>query len=119
LRCDVKVGELLIAMDLDRFKADHWWNVVAFAGGVIAVGAVSAQFVAAFLIGLGLLAFGAGEWFNHPPRTEIARSNIVNIYAKTRSNPWKPKVQGILLDALGIALFGFGFFRLFAVPLAP
>jgi len=105
-------------MDLDRFKPDHWWNLVAVAGGLIAVGAVPAQFVAAFLIGLGLLSFGIGEWINHPQRTEIARSKIVNIYTKTRTNPWKPKVFGIGLDALGIGLFALGLLRLL-VPLAP
>jgi hypothetical protein len=67
-------------MDLDRFKPEHWWNVVAVAGGLIAVAAVSQQFVAAFLIGLGLLCFGIGEWINHPQRTEIARSVVVNMY---------------------------------------
>ena len=51
----------ITVMDLDRFKPDHWWNVVAVAGGLIAVAAVPAQFVAAFLIGLGLLLFGAGD----------------------------------------------------------
>jgi hypothetical protein len=102
-------------MNLDQFKPDHWWNVVAFAGGVIAVAAVPAQFVAALLIGLGILAFGVGEWFNHPQRTAMARSVIVSIHAKTGSNPWEPKILGLLLDALGVGLFGLGVFRLFAL----
>jgi hypothetical protein len=105
-------------MDLERFKPEHWWNVVAVAGGLIAVAAVSAQFVAAFLIGLGLLSFGVGEWINHPQRTEIARSVVVGMYAKTRSNPWKPTVFGLLLDALGVGLFVLGVFRLL-MPSAP
>jgi hypothetical protein len=102
-------------MNLDQFKPDRWWNVTAFAGGVIAVAAVAAQFVAALLIGLGILAFGVGEWFNHPPRTEMPRSVIVSIHAKTGSNRWQPKILGILLDALGVGLFGLGVFRLFAL----
>src|SRR5271170_7970369 len=68
-------------MDPDRFKADRWWNVVAGAGGLIAVAALWQQFIAAFPIGLGLLSFGVGEWINHPPRTEIARSMVVNTHA--------------------------------------
>ena len=112
-----KLGELLMAMDLDKSKLD-WWSVLAIAGGLIAVASVPRQFAAAFLIGLGFLSFGVGEWINHSQRTELARSGVVSIFAKTRSNPWKPKVHGILLDALGIGLFGFGLLRLFAVPIA-
>jgi hypothetical protein len=95
-------------MDLDRFKPDHWWNVVAFAGGLIAVAAVPSQFVAAFLIGLGLLFFGAGEWVNHPRQTQVKGAKVVGLYRVT-SNPWKPKVHGILMDGLGISLFALGF----------
>jgi hypothetical protein len=100
-------------MDLDRFKPDYWWNVVAVAGGLIAVAAVPAQFVAAFLIGLGLLFFGAGEWVNHPRQTQMKGAKVVGLY-KVTSNPWKPKVHGILMDGLGIALFALGFLRLLA-----
>jgi hypothetical protein len=104
-------------MDLDRFKPDHWWNVVAVAGGLIAVAAVSQQFVAAFLIGLGLLLFGAGEWVNHPRQTQVKGAKVVGLY-KVTGNPWKPKARGILMDVLGIGLFGLGLLRLL-VPSAP
>ena len=100
-------------MDLDRFKPDHWWNVVAVAGGLIAVAAVPVQFVAAFLIGLGLLFFGAGEWVNHPRQTQVKGAVVIGIY-KVTGNPWKPNVFGLLLDAFGIGLFGFGLLRLLA-----
>jgi hypothetical protein len=102
-------------MDLDRFKADRWWNVVAAAGGLIAVAALWQQFIAAFPIGLGLLSFGVGEWINHPPRTEIARSVVVNIHTKTGSNSWRPTVLGVILDGLGVGLFVFGIIRLLAL----
>ena len=81
LQRDVK-GELLIAMDLDKSKPVRWWNIVAFAGGLIAVAAGLEQFIAAVLIGLGLLSFGVGEWINHPKRIQMARSKIVNIDTK-------------------------------------
>ena len=86
---------------------------MAVAGGLIAVAAVPAQFVAAFLIGLGLLLFGAGEWVNHPHQTQVKGAKVVGLY-KATSNPWKPKVLGILMDGLGIALFALGFLRLLA-----
>jgi len=100
-------------MDMDQFKLDHWWNVVAVAGGLIAVAAVPVQFVAAFLIGLGLLLFGAGEWVNHPRRTEVKGAVVVDLYKPT-GDPWRFNVLGILLDILGVTLFAFGAFRLWA-----
>jgi hypothetical protein len=106
-----------MAMDLDAFKLDHWWHFVAIAGGLIAVAAVPGQFAAAFLIGLGLLFFGAGEWVNHPRQTQVKGAKVVGIY-KVTGNPWKPKVHGLLMDALGIGLLGLGIFRLL-VPSAP
>jgi hypothetical protein len=105
-------------MDLDRFKPDYWWNVVAIAGGLIAAAAILQQFIAAFPIGLGLLLFGAGEWVNHPRQTRgNGSSKVVGIY-KVTGNPRKPKVHGILMNVLGIGLFGLGLFRLLA-PTAP
>jgi hypothetical protein len=85
---------------------------VAAAGGLIAVAALWQQFIPAFPIGLGLLFFGVGEWINHPPRTEIARSVVVNIQTKTRSNSWRPTVLGVILDAFGVGVFVFGVVQL-------
>jgi hypothetical protein len=105
-------------MDLDRFKPDHWWNVVAAAGSLIAVAALWQQFLAAFPIGLGLLSFGIGEWINHPPQSEVAQSVVVNIHAKDASGSWKPAILGVILDALGVGLLVFGVIRLLT-PSAP
>jgi hypothetical protein len=104
-------------MKLEDLKSDHWWSVMAIAGGLIAVAAVPVQFISAFLIGLGIMFFGAGEWVNHPRQTQIKGAAGIGTY-KVTGNPWKPKVHGILMDAVGIGLFGFGIFRLL-VPLAP
>jgi hypothetical protein len=106
-----------VAVELESLKPDHWWKVIAIAGGLIAAAAVPVQFTSAFLIGLGLLLFGAGEWVNHARRTQIKGAPGVGTY-KVTGNPWKPTVTGILLDVLGVGLFGFGLFRLL-VPLAP
>jgi hypothetical protein len=108
---------LLSVMKLDDFKPEHWWNVVAIAGGLIAIAAVPTQFISAFLIGLGLLLFGTGEWINHARRTHIKGAPGIGTY-KVTGNPWKPTVRGILLDIVGVGLFGFGIFRLL-VPFAP
>ena len=48
-------------MELEDFKPDNWWSILTVAGGLIAIAAVPVQFISAFLIGLGLLFFGAGQ----------------------------------------------------------
>ena len=86
----------------------RWWNLIGAAGALLAVGSVAAQFVAGVLMGLGLLFFGAGEWGNHAERVTRFDGVIVDL------NPWHPYVFGLLLDAIGIGLFGFGLYRLVA-----
>jgi hypothetical protein len=65
-------------------------------------------FVPGVLIGLGLLLFGIGEWVNHP--IQMKRSGGVI----TESYPWRLSFFGVLLDVIGVGLFGFGLFRLLA-----
>jgi hypothetical protein len=95
--------------DLQDFNFKHPWALIAAAGAVIAAGS-AASFVPGLLMGLGLLFFGVGEWINHPQHTEIIRGETVGSYITHKTNPWKPKPFGLLLDALGIGLFGYGLF---------
>ncbi len=55
-----------------------------------------------------LLSFGAGEWGNHA--IHIKRTDGIT----AESYPWYPYFFGLLLDAIGIGLFGFGLYRLVA-----
>jgi hypothetical protein len=103
--------------DLNKFNVAHWWILLGGAGAVIAPTSITVQFVPGFLMGLGLLFFGVGEWINRPQRTEIQTSKIVGTYIKTTNNPWKPTVVGVVFDALGIGLFLFGLFLI--VPHLP
>jgi hypothetical protein len=101
---------------LKKFDLKHWWNLVAAAGAVIAAAFFAAQLTHGFLLGLGLLLFGAGERVNHPRRNEIARGEIVGSSITTESNPWKPNLTGLSLDAFGIVLFAFSLFLAVAAP---
>ena len=98
-------------MELEDFKPDNWWSILTVAGGLIAIAAVPVQFISAFLIGLGLLFFGAGESINRAKRIDIKGSTVVGLY-KVTNNPWRPTALGLILDAVGIFLFGFGAFWL-------
>jgi hypothetical protein len=100
-------------MKLEDFKPDKWWSILAVTGGLIAIAAVPAQFISAFLIGLGLLFFGAGESINRARRTDTRGSAVISLY-KVTHNPWRPTLLGLILDALGIFLFGVGVFWLLA-----
>ncbi|MEY9110425.1 hypothetical protein ABH999_006621 [Bradyrhizobium yuanmingense] len=93
-------------LDLSKISLDEWWKVVATAGGAIAVAAVAAKFTPAVLLGVGLLLFGVGEWFNHPLQTKVG------IGFKITGHPWRPRLFGIVMDVVGLALAFLGLYRL-------
>lgn len=98
-------------MDELKVNLKQWWILLG-AGGIVVAGASATKpFIPGFLIGLGLLFFGAGEWANHP--IQLKRSGGVT----TESYPWNPWHSycfGLLLDVVGIGLLAFGFCRLVA-----
>lgn len=94
-------------MELPKeFDDRHWWILVSIAGGLIAVASAPVKFVAGFVIGLGLLAFGIGQWIDHPIRSSVGGGFHVTGY------PWHPSVFGMMLSIAGGALFAFGLWRL-------
>jgi hypothetical protein len=100
----------------------NWWTLMGIAGALIAIASAPKPFVQGLLIGLGLMFFGAGEWINHPQRTEITTGQRPGDYITHKTNPWKPKSFGLLLDVLGVILFALGVLALFTfaqIPLAP
>jgi hypothetical protein len=91
-----------------KWGLKRWWNFIGAAGLLLAIVSAPVQFVAGVLMGLGLLFFGAGEWGNHAIRIRRTDGNTAESY------PWYPYFFGLLLDAIGIVLFGFGLYRLVA-----
>ena len=86
----------------------RWWNFIGAAGLLLAIASAPVQFIAGVLMGLGLLLFGAGEWGNHAIHIKRTDGTTAESY------PWYPYFFGLLLDAMGIVLFGFGLYRLVA-----
>jgi hypothetical protein len=103
---------------MKEFDFQHWWNLVAAAGVIIAVIFFVAQLNHGFLFGLGLLLFGIGERINHPVRSKLPRgeSGGSSSTSVTESYPREPTGFGISLDTLGIVLIGIS---LFLAVLAP
>ncbi len=93
---------------LGKWDLQQWWKPITAAGALFAIASALVQFVPGVLMGSGLLFFGAGEWGNHA--IHVKRSNGIII----ESYPWYPYPFGLLLDAIGIGLFGFGLYRLVA-----
>jgi hypothetical protein len=82
---------------MKEFDLQHWWNLVAAGGAIIAV----IFFVAhGFLFGLGLLLFGIGERINHPARSKLPHgdSGGSSSTSITESYPREPTGFGISLD---------------------
>jgi len=93
---------------LSKWDFEHWWKLLGAAGALIGAASAPPVFVPGVLIGLGLLFFGIGEWINHP--IQMKRSGGVI----TESYPWRFNSFGLVLDLIGVGLFGFGLFRLLA-----
>lgn len=99
-------------MDLKEFNLDRWWKMTAVAGALIAIASAPAGFAAGFLIGLGLLLFGVGEW-SMIGRHEEAVPSVFDSRAITH---WiifrKQSAFGLALDILGVMIFALGLYRL-------
>lgn len=63
------------------------------------------------LVGVKLLFFEVGEWINHPQNADIKGTMIGGVY-KIIGYRWRPKVFGLLLDAIGIGLLWFVVLRM-------
>lgn len=96
--------------ELYNFK--HWWALIAAAGAAIAVTGATKGSGPVLFIGLGLLLFGAGEWLNRPPKKEKQTVEGLIGFKVVDAHPWQPNALGVVLDVLGVALFGLGLFWL-------
>lgn len=86
----------------------QWWvALVVFGSGFLAA-AIAVKERDLVLIALGIVAFGFGEWRNHPLQTGVGPG------FKTTSYPHRASAFGMLLDALGAALIGLGLYRFLA-----
>jgi hypothetical protein len=92
--------------DLRAFGLDEWWKALAAAGLAIVLASITVKFVPAFLIGLGVLLFGIGEWRNHPLQEQIGFG------FKLSGHPRSASIFGLACDAVGLVLAALGLGKL-------
>ncbi|WP_439402868.1 hypothetical protein ACNJYA_11035 [Bradyrhizobium sp. DASA03068] len=86
-------------------KFAHWWSLLGVAGAAITAAAVNQQNPIGMYFGAALLFVGVGEWICRPEKTEIFNGPTPGSFITKRSNPWKPKLLGILFDLAGLSAF--------------
>jgi hypothetical protein len=96
--------------DIYNFK--NWWTLLAATGGAVAVAATPKLWVPGWLVGLGLLLFGAGEWINRPSTVQKQTAEGLKGFRVVPANRWQFNALGFALDTIGAALFGLGIFWL-------
>lgn len=104
---------------LSKLALDYWYKVMMVVGIVIfllaGAGLLKAYpLVPTSLISLGAFFFGVGEWMNHPLQTILIEPRIGSRGGILKGHPRNAKFGGILFDIFGIALIGFGVYKLFA-----
>jgi hypothetical protein len=103
-------------MDFKDFNFAHWWTLAAAAGGTIAAASGAVSFVPGLLIGVSFLFFGIGEWINHPRQRKKETVQGMVGFKTVDDFPRKPSFIGVTLDALAIAAFCFGIYKLILAP---
>lgn len=94
----------------EKIDLSHWWKA-SFAGGIaLAVAAAAIGHNALILIGIGFACFGIGEWINRPIQQALHQG--YGVQGIITAHPWRPKPVGLALDAIGVALFLIGAYRL-------
>jgi hypothetical protein len=90
----------------EKLDSARWWKVAIAVGLAILLGALAAEDRDFEVIGLGILACGFGEWFNHRMETEIRQGGTLTTFERVN------RPLGLTLDAIGILLVAFGLYHL-------
>jgi hypothetical protein len=90
----------------EKLDLARWWKVAILVGLAIVVAALAAKDRDVVVIGLAIIACGFGEWLNHRMEMEIRHGGKVTTFERVN------RPLGLVLDAIGIVLAGFGFFYL-------
>jgi hypothetical protein len=89
---------------LKKSNVAHWWSLLAVGGAIIAAAFFVAQLIDGFLLGLGLLLFGAGERIKHHRCNESMRYDVVESCNAYEMKCEEANCSALLLDAFGIEL---------------
>ena len=103
----------------EKLSLDHWYKVLMAVGLAVFVLAGSGFFKEfpagpTALCGLGVFFIGMGEWINHPLQTKLMAGSAMFPAGVVTSHPRNPRPIGVFFDIVGVALLGYGVFRLYA-----
>lgn len=101
-----------IAQAIGKYTA--WYTALMAAGAAIVVPAITVGNESIFLIGLGMILAGIGEFINHPYRVAILSSfgePVLRVHGRSR----KQRRTGLVLDLIGGCLAGCGLLRVILI----
>jgi hypothetical protein len=98
--------------DDDLKQYSTWYVALIAAGAVIASASAAVRNDSAFLVGLGFVMVGVGEFMNHPFRTALRFDDFGRPIYKVFGRARAPKVVGVAIDVLGVGLGAVGLFRI-------
>lgn len=103
---------------LSKLALDVWYKVLLVIGTFVVLlnGAnllPNYPVRETFIIGLGCIIFGIGEWINHPMHQSIQPAKFGIPSHTITDKSWRPSPAGILLDIAGIGLIAYGFIKIF------
>jgi hypothetical protein len=93
-------------MNLKDFNFKHWWTLMSGAGALIAASSFTSKSTLGLLAGLSLLFFGIGQWMDRHPKAVKETVDGLTGFRTRDVYLWKPNFLGIVLEAIGVVLFG-------------
>jgi len=102
---------------LSKLALDAWYKVLIVIGTFVVLlnGAgllPNYPTKQTFLIGLGCIIYGVGEWINHPLNETVQPRTATTPTLKWTDHSWNPRPFGLLFDGIGICLLVWGFYKL-------
>jgi hypothetical protein len=102
---------------LSKLSLDYWYHVVIVASAAVFLLAASDVLKALPLAPVlamsgGAFLVGLGEWINHPLQTSIMTPSAFMPGGIITGHPRNNRPIGLLFDAVGLALIGYGIYRI-------
>ena len=104
---------------ISKLALEHWYQVLMAAGlflFLLAGAGLLKEFPTrpTASVAIGVFFFGMGEWINHPLQTALMQATARFPAGVISGHPRKARPTGIFFDLLGLALIGYGVYKLFA-----
>lgn len=85
---------------LSNLKIDYWYKILPVIGCFLIIISLTVDVkvfdnITVFLLGLGVICVGIGEWINHPLQTAVGHNCIITSYNRLN------KLSGNVWDFIG------------------